>query len=163
MTDPSDKKKSAILRLMEARDLPEVMKIENASFQAPWSQRFFLDELRLDASRAWVAVIEGEGREEVVGYVCSRFVLQEASILNIAVAPEWRHLGLGRTLLRKVIAEARRYSYRNVNLEVRRSNETAQRLYHSEGFGLNGVRKKYYTDNGEDAFVMVLDLQPSSP
>jgi ribosomal-protein-alanine N-acetyltransferase len=151
------------LRLMEARDLPEVMQIENASFRLPWSQRFFLEELKVDASRTWVAYVQDTDGEKIMGYVCCRFVSNEASILNIAVAPQWRRLGLGRTLLRKVISEARGYLCQGVFLEVRRSNEAAQKLYRSEGFVTKGVRRRYYSDNGEDALVMVLSLLPSSP
>lgn len=146
---------------MELGDLPEVMKIEKASFRLPWSQRFFLEELKVTASHTWVACVSNGEGEEIAGYVCCRFVAGEANVLNIAVAPMWRRAGVGRMLLRKIVEEARRCICYNVFLEVRKSNKAAQNLYCSEGFQTKGIRKKYYSDNGEDAFIMVLNLPPA--
>jgi ribosomal-protein-alanine N-acetyltransferase len=143
---------------MESQDLHDVMRIEKASFGSPWSQRFFLEEIRVDVSRAWVACIPREGAEEIIGYVCGRFGAEEASILNIAVSSKVRRRGLGRILLQRVISEARVHHCRQVSLEVRRSNLAAQNLYGSEGFITKGIRRHYYSDNGEDALIMVMPL-----
>ncbi|MDO8602057.1 MAG: GNAT family N-acetyltransferase, partial [bacterium] len=70
--------------------------------------------------------------------------------------------GIGRILLQQVILEAlRRFSVR-VTLEVRKSNLTAQKLYESAGFVATGIRRAYYSDDGEDALTMALDLAPSA-
>jgi ribosomal-protein-alanine N-acetyltransferase len=65
---------------------------------------------------------------------------------------------LGRSLLENVILEARKRASLRITLEVRRSNAVAQRLYESVGFTISGVRKGYYSDDGEDAFLMTLEL-----
>jgi ribosomal-protein-alanine N-acetyltransferase len=162
MVNSIEKANLPYLRLMELRDLSEVMRIEKASFRLPWSQRFFLEELKVVASHTWVACVSKDENEEIVGYVCCRFLAGEANILNIAVAPMWRRAGIGRMLLRKIVEEAQRCVCDHVFLEVRKSNTAAQNLYRSEGFETKGIRKKYYSDNGEDAFIMVLSLPPSS-
>ncbi|MBI2351619.1 MAG: GNAT family N-acetyltransferase, partial [Deltaproteobacteria bacterium] len=61
-------------------------------------------------------------------------------------------------LLQKVIGEAKRNGSSRVTLEVRRSNDAAQRLYDSLGFVERGVRKGYYSADGEDALAMVLEF-----
>jgi ribosomal-protein-alanine N-acetyltransferase len=77
---------------------------------------------------------------------------------NLAIAPERRRLGIARLLLRQVVATAKIQSATRVTLEVRQSNEPARKLYASEGFVLTGLRKGYYSDDGEDAFTMALEV-----
>ena len=80
-------------------------------------------------------------------------------IHNLAVHPELRRQGVGRSLLQGVIDETRERGLKRVTLEVRKSNAAAQRLYYSLGFVAQGVRKGYYSDNGEDALSMALEVR----
>jgi ribosomal-protein-alanine N-acetyltransferase len=98
-----------------------------------------------------------EGR--IVGYVLFWFLPEEVDIHNIAVHPDFRRHGIGRLLLEHVVAAARRQDRLRVTLDVRSSNAPAQNLYRNFGFVTRGVRKGYYSDNGEDALVMALELQ----
>jgi ribosomal-protein-alanine N-acetyltransferase len=82
----------------------------------------------------------------------------DADVHNLAVHPAWRRRGIGRSLLEAIISEARGLGLRRVTLEVRKSNQVAQRLYESLGFVAQAVRKGYYSDDGEDAVVMAVDL-----
>jgi len=77
-------------------------------------------------------------------------------IISIAVRRNVRRQGIGELLLRKVLQESRNYKFDEVTLEVRKSNTAAKKLYSKYGFQLVGVRKRYYTDNFEDALVMTL-------
>jgi ribosomal-protein-alanine N-acetyltransferase len=140
---------------MTAADIENVIAIERASFQFPWSTRFFLDELQVDCARSILAEVEGR----IVGYVLFWFLPEEVDIHNIAVHPDFRRQGIGRLLLEQAVDAARRQERLRVTLDVRFSNAPAQNLYRSFGFVIRGLRKGYYSDNGEDALVMALELR----
>ena len=140
---------------MTAVDIENVIAIERASFQFPWSTRFFLDELQVDCARSILAEVDGR----IVGYVLFWFLPEEVDIHNIAVHPDFRRKGIGRLLLEQVVDSARRQERLRVTLDVRFSNAPAQNLYRSFGFVIRGLRKGYYSDNGEDALVMALELR----
>jgi ribosomal-protein-alanine N-acetyltransferase len=140
---------------MTTADINNVIAIERASFQFPWSTRFFLDELQVDCARSILAEVEGR----IVGYVLFWLLPEEVDIHNIAVHPDFRRQGIGRLLLEQVVAAARGQERLRVTLDVRLSNAPAQNLYRSFGFVTRGVRKGYYSDNGEDALVMALELR----
>ena len=140
---------------MTTADIENVIAIERASFQFPWSTRFFLDELQVDCARSILAEVEGR----IVGYVLFWFLPEEVDIHNIAVHPDFRRQGIGRLLLEQVVDAARRQERLRVTLDVRFSNAPAQNLYRSFGFVIRGLRKGYYSDNGEDALVMALELR----
>jgi [ribosomal protein S18]-alanine N-acetyltransferase len=130
------------------------MGIEKTSFRFPWSSGFFLQELQVACARSILAEIDGQ----IVGYVLFWLLPGAIDIHNIAVRIDYRRRGIARLLLGKVLAEARNQSLLRVMLEVRRSNMAAQKLYQSLGFLTMGVRKGYYSDDGEDALAMSLDL-----
>jgi len=140
---------------MTGADIENVIAIERASFQFPWSTRFFLDELQVDCARSILAEVEGR----IVGYVLFWFLPEEVDIHNIAVHPDFRRQGIGRLLLEQAVDAARRQERLRVTLDVRFSNAPAQNLYRSFGFVIRGLRKGYYSDNGEDALVMALELR----
>jgi len=143
---------------MSQSDLEQIMRIERASFVYPWSARFFLQELGVPCSRSMIAVTSGK----TVGYIIYWFLASEIDIHNLAVDPAYRRQGIGRSLLAAVIEEARDSGLSRVTLEVRKSNDAAQRLYQSLGFAVQGVRTGYYSDDGEDALVMVLEFRKKS-
>ncbi len=148
----------ARLRTMRAGDLDGVMAIEEVSFPSPWSRGMFAEELGRDFSDPVVA--EGEGGE-VLGYAVAWTVAGETHLLNIAVAPARRGSGVGRALLRECIRRGARAGASRIHLEVRAGNDEAQRLYRTEGFAFQGIRKGYYTDTGEDALLLSRELRES--
>ena len=141
-------------RPMLSADVKRVMEIERASFPYPWSETFFHQELKASCARALLAL----AGEEAVGYVIYWLVSGEIDIHNLAVHPGCRRRGVARALLLSVIGDARERGAGRITLEVRKSNIAAQRLYQSMGFAEQGVRKGYYSDDGEDALAMALDL-----
>jgi ribosomal-protein-alanine N-acetyltransferase len=130
------------------------MLIERSSFPYPWSPRFFLQELQVSCARS--SLVESGGK--ILGYVLFWLLPDAVDVHNIAVRTEYRRRGIGRMLLNQVLAEAGRRRATRVTLEVRKSNTAAQKLYQSFGFVITGVRKGYYSDNGEDALAMALEL-----
>ena len=96
--------------------------------------------------------------EYVIGIAGFWLMAGEAHITTIAVRESHRRQGLGERLLISVIDTAIQLNAQLITLEVRPSNEQAQALYHKYGFYKAGVRNRYYTDNGEDAFIMTTDV-----
>lgn len=141
-------------RPMTSDDIDHVMVIERTSYRFPWSLGFFLQELRVACARSILAEIDGR----IIGYVLYWLLPGTVDVHNIAVHVDYRRRGLGRTLLNEVIAQAKGHSAQRMTLEVRKSNLVAQKLYESMGFFTSGTRKGYYSDDGEDALAMTLDL-----
>lgn len=144
------------LHPMHPSHLPQVIEIEEASYEFPWTLGIFSDCLRVGYS-AWV-VTDTVG--EVLAYALMSMAVGEAHILNICVAPEHRRRGLAQFLLRHLIMVARSASVTLMLLEVRKSNAGARQLYEGFGFSVLGERRGYYParDGREDAYVLGLDL-----
>jgi [ribosomal protein S18]-alanine N-acetyltransferase len=90
----------------------------------------------------------------IVGYAGLWLMVDEAHITTIAVHPKYRGEGVGELLLLQMIDTAQEIGARWLTLEVRKSNVVAQALYHKYTFKEMGVRRRYYSDDGEDALVM---------
>jgi ribosomal-protein-alanine N-acetyltransferase len=161
MSGPGPKAEEFTVRPMGACDLDAVVALERVCFSDPWSRQSFEAEIDDPDDIHWARVALRD--ERLAGYVIGWFVLDEAHVANLAVAPMYRFLGLGRRLLLLAVGEARRRQARWLGLEVRPSNSAALALYRGLGFRLTGVRKGYYRDNREDALVLTLDLTVSSP
>lgn len=146
---------AVVIDPMRLRDLGEVMKIEKLCFTTPWSKHAFLSEL-LDNDRAYYLVAKVDDRP--VGYIGVWLIAGEGHITNVAVHPDFRRRGIGRRLLLAAEELALARGQRRMTLEVRVSNEGAQRLYRSLGYVAAGVRRRYYRDNDEDALIMWKDL-----
>lgn len=167
------------VRPMEVGDIPAVVAIDRLSFPNPWSASSYAYELGNDESFYYVvlrpaeenAPTGGEWRRRlrslvglptdsrVIGYVGFRLQRQgtEAHISTLAVHPDWRGRGLGELLLIVALEQALNLGVDMVSLEVRASNQVAQRLYRKYGFRFQGVMKAYYLD-GEDAWVMTVEV-----
>ena len=142
-------------RSMTVADLDDVMKIESAAFTSPWSRQFFLEELQATPARS--ILCQGDGGP--IGYVIYWELVGELDIHNVAVHPNHRRQGIARALLNDILEGATNRGCRRATLEVRRSNDPAQALYRSLGFEICGLRKEYYSDNGEDAWIMERSLE----
>lgn len=142
---------------MTLDDLDDVLSIERASFQAPWSRGAFRYELTQNRVARCLVIREGRA---LAGYICLWEIGREIHITNVAVDPARRRRGLARRLLARVVEDARRGGVELVFLEVRPTNVEALRLYESFGFQVIGRRKGYYFDTGEDALVMEAHLRP---
>jgi [ribosomal protein S18]-alanine N-acetyltransferase len=103
------------------------------------------------------AVITPDTIEYIMGFVGLWIMVDEAHIINIAVREKNRGQGVGELLLISAIDSSTSLKADVVTLEVRASNSVAQNLYVKYGFNKVGVRRGYYTDNKEDAFIMTTD------
>ena len=137
-------------------DIDAVLEIERQSFRPTWSREAILEELNRDWAR--VDVVRGAAPGEVVAFANYWLVADELHVLNIATHPRERRMGHATRLLAHMIEVARGLPCRLLTLEVRRSNEAAQRLYRRFDFRSVGVRPNYYSEDQEDAIVMLRDL-----
>ena len=148
------RRETVVLRTCTEADLPAILDIERASYPTAWTRTAFAHELHNQHGRFMVAEQHGH----VVGYVCSWLIIDEVHILNIAVQPACRRHGIGHALLGRILVQAGQAGARTANLEVRRSNRAAIRLYQQFGFETVSVRRGYYAD-GEDGLLMVKAIE----
>jgi [ribosomal protein S18]-alanine N-acetyltransferase len=165
---------------MSADDIPQVADIERESFPAMWPQTAYRRELTNQIARYVVItelpdgaperpsqpaglfgalrrIVGSDGAptpEHLLGFIGIWLMVGEAHIVTVAVRERYRRMGVGERLLIAVIEQAAAYDQDLVTLEVRASNGVAQRLYEKYGFIRAGLRKRYYTDNDEDAVIM---------
>ena len=140
---------------MSKEHLDDIVLVENLSFSSPWSKKSFENELENDKAVYFVAVDEGE---RTVAYGGFWLVCGEGQITNIAVHPDFRKHGIGKKILSEMIKNATDSGAQSMTLEVRQSNEVAQKLYSGFGFKNVGMRKRYYSD-GENALLMTKKLR----
>jgi len=137
------------------RDLDAISEIERRTFPLPWTRDQFRDLIAHPAGLGWVAA-GADGR--VVGYAIGWVAGDEAELADLAVSEERRDQGIGADLVRSFAREAGVRGARRLYLEVRVSNESAQRFYGRLGFGVVGRRTAYYRNPREDALAMAADL-----
>lgn len=139
---------------MQEVHVEDVYKISKDSFPMPWSKEELIKEVYRNQSCNLVALKDNK----VIGFVQSWFFIDEADIINIAVNKKFRNNKIGHKLLIAVLENLKKSNIDTVFLEVRISNHQAEKLYKSVGFKILYIRENYYMD-GEDAYLMVLDIK----
>lgn len=143
------------LRTMNSGDLPRVMEIERACFSVPWNEDMFRYQLEMeDVSENIVLLKNGC----MVGYLIGWVIYDEIHILNVAVDPKERKQGFAGKMIERLIERGKSRGGGKVVLEVRKSNQPAQKMYKKYGFRVVDIREGYYSETGEDALVMQLDI-----
>ena len=132
---------------MNESHVSAVAELERQNFSEPWPEIAVRSELTNKLALWLVAVEDGV----VAGYVGSQTVLQEADMMNIAVADTHRRRGIARMLVEELIRQLDAYQ---LTLEVRASNAPAIALYEKLGFTQVGLRKNYYHKPKEDALIL---------
>lgn len=138
------------VRWMIRRDMPEVLNIENDSFEFPWSEETFLQHLRQRNVLGYVA----EHRDEVSGYMVYELHKHRIHLLSLAVGVKYRHSGVGSTMVRKLISKLKHQHRTRICLEVRESNLAGQLFFKGFGFVATGVARDFYEDTDEAAYTM---------
>ena len=139
-------------KLMDSSHINGVYELSKACFSIPWS----LDSISYEIENplAKYVIAQDLSTNEVVGFAGVWIVAGEGDITNIAVHPSYRKQGIASQLLSKLLEICKDNNCNDITLEVRVSNTPAQNLYTKFGFVNEGIRKKYYSDNGEDAIIM---------
>ena len=138
------------IRWMIRRDMPEVLAIENRSFEFPWSDEDFIRCLRQRNCIGMVA----EYDERVVGFMIYELHKNRLHVLNFAVRPEFRRRGVGTAMMRKLIGKLSEQRRNRILLEIRETNLDAQIFFRECNFRAISVLRDFYEDNPEDAYLM---------
>lgn len=137
---------------IERPDGKDVMAIESVSFGAHhWSPSSFANELNNPMARYFVLAND---HDDVCGYCGLWMIVDEGHITTVAINPALRGQSLGEVMVAHMLDYAMGKSIEFLTLEVRTSNHTAQNLYYKYGLESQGLRRKYYQDNREDALIM---------
>jgi [ribosomal protein S18]-alanine N-acetyltransferase len=136
---------------MSTNDIPDVSRIERASFTTVWPTDAFYNELSTNKlAHYFVGKLDGR----IVAYGGIWVILEDSHITTVAVDPNLRGRGLGEAMVLKLIDEGIQRGAAWMTLEVRESNVSAQQLYRKYGFTTVTTRKGYYSDDNESALVM---------
>ena len=138
------------IRWMIRRDMPEVLRSEQSSFDYSWTEDDFLRCLRQRNCIGMVA----EHDDRVVGFMIYELHKTKLHVLNFAVAPEWRRIGIGTQMVMKLIGKLSSHRRTKITLAVRESNLAAQLFFRTQAFKASRVLRSYYEDSGEDAYLM---------
>lgn len=140
--------------LLKTADIEEVLEIEKASFSMPWTRGMFMEDIsRKDMSFFMGARFD----KKLVGYGGFWLVLNEMHLGNIAVHPDFRRQGIGEGILKKLIELGKSKGANLMTLEVRESNRAARALYEKTGLRIVAMRKGYYADTNENAYIYIKD------
>ena len=141
------------VRRATIEDAKEIFAIEMECFSVPWSLDSIETELLNEDKKLYYVVEDANG---IVGYAGAWLVYDEGQITNIAIRPSARRQGFGAKLTSALIEECFKRGMHEIFLEVRISNLSALSLYRKLGFTVKGMRKNYYSEPKEDAYIMSL-------
>jgi len=141
--------------------LPGILELEEACFSAPWTRKMLEAELTGNQFARFLVATVHQGAVPsagtIVGYHCFWIVFEELRLMNLAVHASMRRRGVGQALVTEAISMGLAHAATRAVLEVRSSNEPAQRLYRQLRFVPVSTRRSYYTNPIEDAVLMAMD------
>lgn len=143
------------IRWMIRRDMPEVLAIENGSFEFPWSDEDFIRCLRQRNCIGMVA----EWDERIVGFMVYELHKNRLQLLNFAVRPEYRRHGVGSRMAEKLVSKLSAERRTRIFLEIRETNLAGQLFWKACGFRATSVLRNFY-ENTEDAYLFVYRYVP---
>lgn len=147
-----------LIRRMTLADIQAVVEIEKQCFSQPWSEKSFEDSIAREDTIFLVCEDDMKNHLVITGYMGMYLSFDEASVTNVAVAPEFRKRGYGESLVAAAKEAAKDAGAESIFLEVRVSNEPAVSLYKKLGFEELGIRKKFYEHPVEDAIIMKVGI-----
>lgn len=146
--------KSITVSLFEKEDIQRLVEIEAECFSAPFKETDFLNIYESEISNVLVAKFG----EKVAGHVSFTVIIDECQIMNFAVDPIFRRMGIADMLMESLISYAKEKGVTKYFLEVRESNLPAISLYKKHGFTEVGISKNHFSSPCENALLMNLEF-----
>lgn len=140
---------SVQIRWMIRRDMADVLRIERASFEQEWSEEDFLNCLRQRNCIGMVA----EHDNEVVGFMVYGLHKSRLQIMNFAVAPSYRRMGIGHQMVDKLVNKLSQQRRQEILVDLRETNLAAQLFFQTQKFRAIRVVRAHFDDTGEDAYL----------
>lgn len=137
------------VRWMIRRDMAEIIDIEQASFEFPWSEAVLIKTLKNKNCIGMVA----DDDDRVVGYMIYELSKTKLHVLNFAVAPTCRRIGIGRRMADKLAGKINPSGRSRITMEIRESNVAAQLFWRAMGYRCVNTLRDFYDDTTEDAYV----------
>lgn len=136
-------------------DIDEILSIQNNLNISIISKTSLVYDIN-DEHYLYFTLKTNDPSTKIIGFVGISKVIDSIDLLSIVISKHFQNLGYGNILLNYIIEFAKENNVKNILLEVRESNLSAQRLYVKNGFKKINERKNYYTDNNENAFIYIL-------
>jgi ribosomal-protein-alanine N-acetyltransferase len=136
---------------MEREHLREVHRVDSLVYPKPWSLSLFRQELAMRDTRVYLVAFVGEVQ---VGHAGMMLIAGEGHVTTVAVDPQWQGRGVASRLLLALHRAAVQHGIDAMTLEVRVGNKRAIDVYRRFGYAPAGIRRNYYSEEGEDALVM---------
>jgi ribosomal-protein-alanine N-acetyltransferase len=143
-----------LIRPLRDDDIEDVVAMEGQCFVTPWPRGDLVADIRRRNGSYYIIAEGPEG--DPIGYAVVWFVFDRGHVASVGVVPEWRRRGVAKRLLFELMDACIARGIDTITLEYRASNQAAARLYDELGFQVEGHRRHYYTDTGEDAVSMIL-------
>lgn len=145
-----------LIRRMDLLDIDKIVALEQELFSSPWDKEAFYYELEKNAFST-ILVLEDE--LEIIGYIGMWLLGDQTQITTLGIKKAYQGSGYAKKLMDKCEEITKTMGYANINLEVRISNQKAIKLYEKCGFKIVAIRKNYYQDNHEDAYLMIKKME----
>ncbi len=143
-----------LIRPVLSSDIKDICSIDRESFPTPWSEESYLSEIDSQG----MVFLAALNKNKIVGFITAFSVVDKVHKMKIAVEQRSKRKGLGKRLMKKLEDELNGRQVKIIWLEVRHKNISALKFYTGLGFEAVGVLKKYYSDTGEDAVVMLKEI-----
>lgn len=144
------------IRLMTIQDIDSILQLEKQLFTSQWKEEDFIYEIETNPFSYLYVLIE---EEMIIGYAGLWISYEQAEITTIGIKKEYQGKGYASQLMDYLIELAKKKDCETISLEVRISNKKAIKLYEKYGFIYASIRKNYYQDNFEDAYLMVKEME----
>lgn len=144
------------IRLMNKNDLEVIVQLEEQLFSSAWSKDDYVYEIDQNPYGYYCVL---EENQHIIGYIGLWIIFEQIQITTIGVDKEYQGKGYADMLMQYVMDVAQKKQCQTMSLEVRVSNQVAVKLYQKYGFEKVSIRKNYYKDNHEDAYLMIKELE----
>ncbi|MDD3303823.1 MAG: ribosomal protein S18-alanine N-acetyltransferase [Clostridia bacterium] len=144
------------IREITQDDIHALIEIEKSQNIVILKKKDILDDLTLNQNTS--LYLCACYHNEIIGYIAAHYVVDTMDIISVVTEKNYESNGIATLLLSNIFDFAKIHEVKKIFLEVRKSNESAKKLYEKCNFNMIHTRKNYYKDNNEDACIYVKEI-----